>query len=722
MLPWRKPLTIRASLIRSFAVLILMSSLSILILMSIRAYRTERELSEKLIRNGSRQAVQALDRFFQPAKRGTLIGAYWGQSGKLTLKKMVAGRPGKVTKAQRRAATRLNTLLLPLLLQLPEISSVQVATARGDGFLILELPSGHFRNRVVSRERWGSQTLWFDVGKQGVTTSPQWQTLDYDPRQRAWYTGLEGRPDGEVYWTAPYVFYTTKDLGITASVKWQGAGLTHVIMYDVLLTAITSFTQSAPHQLSKNSQKAIFTDTWQVIGLPRNERFASPEDIRQAFLRPVAELGTPEFAAAVAKASKVKAVSKALKEKQSAIFPFTVRGEDWWAGVSPYPLGKARHLWIAILVPNEDLLEGITQQRIYLLIATMVALLAALLYSFLLARSYSRPLEALAAQSRRISDLDFGIDEKIEAKLREFNRLREAQEQSLAALQSFSRYVPLEVVKKLVAKGEVAKIGGHTEVLTVLFTDIAGFTSISESMTPEALTQHMAGYFQAMIDILQKDGATVDKIVGDGIVAFWGAPTPIPDQAERAVRAVLDCRDKLRVLNEQWPAEGKPAFPTRFGLARGPVVVGNIGSSTRLSYTVLGDTVNLASRLEGLNKVYGTSLMVDDSVFQECPHLFAWRRLDRLVVVGKTTPSEIYEVLGEVGRVPEKALAAARRYEAAWERYQSGDFGEALASLAGFETEFGEDAAVQRLRRICEEYLRNPPQEGWDGTSTMIHK
>lgn len=155
MLSRRKPITIRTSLIRSFVVLILMSSLSILILMSIRAYRTEQELSEKLIRNGSRQAEQELDRFFQPAKRGTLIGAYWGQSGKLTLNKLVAGRPGKVTKAQRRAATRLNTLLLPLLLQLPEVSSVQVATARGDGFLILQLPSGHIRNRVVSRERWG---------------------------------------------------------------------------------------------------------------------------------------------------------------------------------------------------------------------------------------------------------------------------------------------------------------------------------------------------------------------------------------------------------------------------------------------------------------------------------------------------------------------------------------------------------------------------------------
>jgi adenylate cyclase len=277
-------------------------------------------------------------------------------------------------------------------------------------------------------------------------------------------------------------------------------------------------------------------------------------------------------------------------------------------------------------------------------------------------------------------------------------------------------------VKKLVAKGEVAKIGGRTEILTLLFTDIAGFTSISESMTPEALTHHMAGYFQAMIDMLQEHGATVDKIVGDGIVAFWGAPTPVSDQAARAVRAVLRCQDKLHVLNEKWQVEGKPAFPTRFGLARGPVVVGNIGSSTRLSYTVLGDAVNLASRLEGLNKIYGTTILADDSVYQECVQRFTWRRLDRIVVVGKTQPAEIYEVLGEADGVAAPRLAAAKRYEAAWEQYKSGDFAKALAELEGFETEFGEDQAVRRLRQICEDYRRQPPPPGWDGIVKMVEK
>ena len=157
-----------------------------------------------------------------------------------------------------------------------------------------------------------------------------------------------------------------------------------------------------------------------------------------------------------------KAIGQEIKESGKAIFSYESQGETWWAGVTSYPLGKRRQLWIGILVPNDDLLEGITQLRLHILVATLVTLLAALAYSFLLARSYSRPLEALAAQSRRIRDLDFQADEKIEAKLREFKQLEEAQAQSLAALQSFSRYVPLEIVKELMAKGEVARIGGHT--------------------------------------------------------------------------------------------------------------------------------------------------------------------------------------------------------------------------------------------------------------------
>jgi adenylate cyclase len=278
------------------------------------------------------------------------------------------------------------------------------------------------------------------------------------------------------------------------------------------------------------------------------------------------------------------------------------------------------------------------------------------------------------------------------------------------------------VVRELVHKGEVARIGGRKETLTVLFTDIAGFTKISESMPPETLTNHMAEYFQEMIDTLHQHQATVDKIVGDAIVAFWGAPTPVAQPADKAIQAVVRCRDRLAALNGEWRARGLPPLPTRFGLATGPVVVGNIGARTRLAYTVFGDAVNLASRLEGLNKLYGSAILVDEATRQACEEPYEWRHLDRIIVVGKTEATEIYEILGQAGTVSEKVLAGARIYESAWALYRSGDFRQALRMLQDFEPEFGSDVAVQLLRQRCTEYGKSPPGPDWDGTSKMTMK
>lgn len=718
----KKAISIRFSLLRSFFVLILISSLTVLILMSIRAHRTEAELSEKLINKGMLQATQELNSFFQPVNKNTLLAERWGLAGKLNLAEVVAGPPRKISAGQLKAVSRINSLLMPLMLLYPDMSSLQVANARGDGFLLIRLESGLIRNRVVSRERWGTKTLWFDLDQSGQPHSPEWKEVDYEPRKRSWYTGVQSLPYGEVFWTEPYRFFTTKDLGITASVRWNSQGTDYVFAVDVLLASITDFTRRDSTQLTSHSQTAIYTRDWRVVGLPRHEKFQSPEALHRAFLLSMDEIQIPELMAAVQKADTTPEIGEHIKESGKTIFSYECRGETWWAGVNSYPLGKSRQLWIGILVPNNDLLEGITQLRLYLLAATIVALLAALAYSILLARSYSKPLEALAAQSRSIRDLDFQADKKIEATLREFKELEEAQAQSLAALQSFAHYVPMEVVRELVRKGEVARIGGQIKTLTVLFTDIAGFTKISESMSPEALTNHMAEYFQEIIDTLHKHLATVDKIVGDAIVAFWGAPAPVPQPADKAIQAVIECRDHLMSLNAQWLDRGLPPLATRFGLATGPVVVGNIGARTRLAYTVLGDTVNLASRLEGLNKMYGSAILVDESTRQACGEAYEWRHLDRIVVVGKTEPTEIYEVLGQAGTVSEEVLAGARRYEAAWAQYRSRNFQEALQILHDFEEEFGPDVAMHLLRVRCKGYSKSPPEPDWDGTSKMTLK
>jgi adenylate cyclase len=247
----------------------------------------------------------------------------------------------------------------------------------------------------------------------------------------------------------------------------------------------------------------------------------------------------------------------------------------------------------------------------------------------------------------------------------------------LSGLQSFARYVPIEVVRELLRRGEVAQIGGRTEVLTVLFTDIRGFTTIAERMSPETLTAQMAEYFDGMLKILHSNKATVDKFVGDAVVAFWGAPSPDANHAEHAVKAVLDCVKQLHEFNHAWEKRGLPALPTCFGLNTGPVVVGNVGAPSRLSYTALGDTVNLASRLESLNRTYGTGALASQAVRDAAGRGFLWRQVDLVAVKGKSQGVKIYEALGQEGEVAPETLAFAERYEKALQLYQSRKFRQA---------------------------------------------
>jgi adenylate cyclase len=214
------------------------------------------------------------------------------------------------------------------------------------------------------------------------------------------------------------------------------------------------------------------------------------------------------------------------------------------------------------------------------------------------------------------------------------------------ALDSFARYVPVEVVRELLSRGEAAEVGGENAEVTVLFTDIQGFTTIAESMTPAELTGHMSSYFDSLVGILHRHGATVDKFIGDSIMAFWGAPKALRNHSRPAIEAVIEIRDWLQRANEKWRAEGLPPLPTRFGLASGEVTVGNVGAVHRLSYTALGDPVNLAQRLEALNSRLNTSVLVDENVRDAAGDGFEWRDVEKVQIKGKIVLVQVFELLG----------------------------------------------------------------------------
>jgi adenylate cyclase len=713
----RHPITIRYSLARNLMLMILLTAGSILVVSYVWSTRVVAELSSELISQRIDQTEQELEKFFLPLENGLRLFAAWGAADRIArvdVDGLGAGRGLEVEDTE--SVERLNQVLVPMLRQFEQVSSVMIADTRGEEYLLLQRPD-HWLNRITQAERWGSESFWMRLAPDGTPTDRYWKEVDYDARRRPWFRGALGTPEqADVHWTRPYRFFTTKDPGITASLRWADPGdpgVDRVIAFDVMLADVSRFTSQL--KVGERGEVLVLTDDREVVGLPRDERFASLDDLRRHVLLPAAELGLPEIEDAII-------AWEERKLEPGSVFSFESGGETWWAGVRTFRLGD-RNLRIAVLAPENDFLGAIVEQRNVAIAITAAALVLAFFTAMVLARRYSEPLAALAAQAERIQQLDVSSTDPVESRLLEVDPPAETRERMRTALDSFSRYVPVDMVRELMKRDEAANIGGSLRTITVLFTDIQGFTGIAESLGPDALTQHMSDYFEAMLGTVQSDGyGEVTQLAGDGFVAFWGAPIIDGDHAFRAVESVLRCRDRLAVLNAEWSRGGRPELPTRFGLATGPVVVGNVGSPARLVYTAVGDTINLASRLEGINRFYGTWVMASDETRRAAADAFSWRRVDRVRAKGKLQAVELFELLGRRGEVEQRRLDFAARYEEALGLYRDQQFAAAVSTLERLEAALPGDVSVARLARLARTFQAQPPEGDWDGTTDFLEK
>lgn len=282
---------------------------------------------------------------------------------------------------------------------------------------------------------------------------------------------------------------------------------------------------------------------------------------------------------------------------------------------------------------------------------------------------------------------------------------------------AFGRFISADVVKQIIDNPDAIKPGGEKKELTIIFTDIAGFTSISEKLEPEALTTLMNNYLNEMTNILFKHGGTLDKYIGDAIMGFWNHPTPQEDHTTRAVSCAIDMQKKLRELREQWMAQGLPKVEVRAGINTGNCMVGFIGSNAQMNFTCLGDNVNLASRLEGANKAYGTFIMITEAVKKQLnPYLFSTRFLDFLAVKGKDQPVLVYEVRGWINE--ESSVwkeKAGNIYQQAIDKYLAREWDNAIALFKQVIELMGEDAPSEVYIGRCNHFKEEPPEANWDG-------
>lgn len=263
--------------------------------------------------------------------------------------------------------------------------------------------------------------------------------------------------------------------------------------------------------------------------------------------------------------------------------------------------------------------------------------------------------------------------------------------------------------------------GGEEKELTVMFSDIRGFTSISEGLSSNDLVSLLNEYLSAMTGVLFKNLGTLDKYIGDAIMAFWGSPYPQQDHAYRACACALQMLQMLEQLNEKWVAQGRKQVAIGIGLNTGPVNVGNMGSDKRLSWTVMGDNVNLASRLEGMTKQYRREIVISENTYRQVKEQFVCRELDKIRVKGKKQPVTIYELMGPI---EEKARfePLLSRFNHGLTAYRTQDWLAATGELGELLAEFPNDGPTQILLDRALEFMATPPEEGWDGVYEMKSK
>jgi adenylate cyclase len=284
----------------------------------------------------------------------------------------------------------------------------------------------------------------------------------------------------------------------------------------------------------------------------------------------------------------------------------------------------------------------------------------------------------------------------------------------------FSSYMSPKLVARLEKDPEAAKIGGDNKEVTVLFTDIKGFTTFSEAHPPQEVVSRLNEYLGAMVQVIEQHDGTIDKFIGDGIMAYWGAPLAQPDHAKLAINCVKAINEQMKVLHAKWLARGVEPFTIRGGVQSGEVVAGNVGlAGKKMEYTVIGDTVNQAARLEGTAKYYGVIYLVGDDTYQRTREFCRYRELDKIRVVGKQLPVIIYEPLDGLSKLN---AATAERFEIALTLYRSREWDKARIAFNAVLDVESEDKPSKIYSERCEYFLQNPPAEGWDGVFNRAEK
>jgi adenylate cyclase len=673
------------------------------------------EMSGQILEQTALRVDQQVDKILGEATGQTTLTMRMLQTGQLESKDFP-----KVV-AYWKEALAVSPDVTSLYLGLPSTGeSVGVSRLHGGRFTVWQ-STRNAAGRLDQREFWVEdyprEPYLFDPAKEAP-----------DIRTRPWFEAAQRHK--EPIWTDTFVFLGLKGLqtvfGLTYAMPvYDSDGrLNAVVSADFDLDGLSRFLKG----LRVGDKGFAFIVELQsdgrkrVIAHPNAEILLRPVPGGDPLARELAPADELQDGRVRALLAELPAGSELDSLETAGRIRFSSGGESYLASYRRLS-GQNRPRWLICTVLPEEEVLGFARRTGRLTIAiTMSAMVLAVLASIAVARKVARPLEQLALQNAAIGHFRIEEQPAIRSFVLEVDRLGMATEEMKAGLRSFGKYVPADLVRTLLESGKEARLGGERRALTLFFSDIAGFSALAESMPEETLVAHLGEYLGALSEEILALGGTVDKYIGDAIMAFWGAPNPNPSHATAACLAAMRCQRRLRELRPGWQQESRPMCPTRIGLHTGEVIVGNIGSAARLNYTAIGDTVNLASRLEGLNKFYGTECILSEETFRQAGAAIVARPLDWVSVAGRDAAVLVYELLGIPGEVEPRVIELVECYSGALDAYRRQDWEGAMALFGQALKICPEDGPSRLLAARCAQYQLQPPGEGWDGVHRLTSK
>jgi adenylate cyclase len=621
----------------------------------------------------------------------------------------------------------IRQLILTSLKSSPQISAAYVGYENGNFFHVLSItesekafvqqlggpPLTRFVIQDIRTDNTGARVqTWTFLDKDnhqiGALTKP---SPAYDPRSRGWYHDAMENPKTVVR-TLPYVFAATSQVGMTLAQALENGGVVGIdITLDRLMVYIRSIRPNEAHRF---------------VAFDDKDRILAHFDSEEMFKRSGSgETKSTELATTADMADPVvqKALQMFARTGPYRLANLDVAGTDYLATVDRQVARDGVpffQLYAAPLSDFQGTLAGAAGRNIPIALLVFLFTLPAIIY---LARSISKPLIRLAKEAELIKSFQLDDPIKMSSRVHEVNTLIRSMSGMKGTIREVSKFVPKALVKDILESERQVAVGGETRRVSILFTDVKDFTPIAESMSPDGLMANMSEYFEELVSLIIKADGTVDKFIGDAIFAFWNAPLAIPRHEHAACISALECRAASRRLNTRWINKGVPPWHTRFGVHVGEAVLGNVGSSDRIDYTAIGDNVNIAARLEGLNKYYGSSILVSGQVAAVCSDEFLFRHVDRSQPKGVGRPLDIFELLGTINGPDEFHITPAmaklvRDWDHVYEVYAGRDWLRALDALEAFADEHPDDVLAGIYLDRVVGFMLEPPSDAWDG---IIH-